>query len=252
MSKTYVVIRVGIGLFALIVWLLLFTTGLLIDSKPFRLALAPTPATTLAKADNSQSTRTEPNVADVEPSKLNGTRAFLAAMVCFTPTNLLFLTLFAGLLGGCSSNLVAARAEDSPTISIEPHRMSYLSENPWSAMMRSFVVYLCVIAGLYFAMDDPFKAPTAAQYMRLAGTLSILAFVVGYDPSRIIPLLDAVPRPRPTQTLTLRGNKEGIEVTAAQGQLIGAAAHDGVPTDDAPDASSKISGIGGVNRGKPK
>src|SRR5947207_9651446 len=111
-------------------------------------------------------------------------------------------------------------------------------------MMRSFVVYLCVIAGLYFAIDDPFKHTTAAQYVRLAGTLSILAFVVGYDPSRIDQWIRLVPNPHPTQVVTVRGSKEGVEMTAAQGVVARTAmdgqefAADGVQVDAHPSISN--------------
>jgi len=74
-----------------------------------------------------------------------------------------------------------------------------------------------VIAGLYFAMDDPFKDPTPSQYMRLAGTLSLLAFVVGYDPTRIEQWLRLVPNPPASRLVNVRENEQGVEVTSAQG-----------------------------------
>ena len=77
-----------------------------------------------------------------------------------------------------------------------------------TAVMRAFIVFLCVVAGLYIAMDDPFKDPTPAQYIRLAGTLSVLAFMVGYDSSRLEDWLALVPRP---------SAKNGSDLTARDG-----------------------------------
>lgn len=108
--------------------------------------------------------------------------AFIVAAVCFTPTNLALLALLSGFLGGCASKFLVEGMSAEKVSRINLERLHYLDESPWSAMIRSFIVYLCVIAGLYFAIDDPFKHSTPAQYTRLAGTISVLALVVGYDP----------------------------------------------------------------------
>jgi hypothetical protein len=226
MKRSVLYTRIAIGGFALFAWLLCFSTGLLIESTKYRRYFAP----------ETSATQLKPGEQPVPPAEQytgSAINAFIAATLSFTPTNLLFLTLLAGLLGGCSSNVVAERLDDEHSKQIDPRRLRYLEENPWSAMMRSFIVYLCVIAGLYFAIDDPFKNPTAAQYMRLAGTLSILAFVVGYDPSRIDQWIRLVPNPHPTQVVTVRGNKEGVEMTAAQGSVVAHAAVDN--EEPAPD-----------------
>jgi hypothetical protein len=209
MSRSLFVTRIAIGGIALFAWLLFFSTGLLIETAKYVRYLAPEFAAAQLKPGEKA-----PAAYDG-----NGFEAFTMATLCYTPTNLLFLTLLAGLLGGCSSNVVAERLSDEESKEVDPQRLRYLEESPWSAMMRSFVVYLCVIAGLYFAIDDPFKHTTAAQYVRLAGTLSILAFVVGYDPSRIDQWIRLVPNPHPTQVVTVRGSKEGVEMMAAQGPI---------------------------------
>ncbi len=51
------------------------------------------------------------------------------------------------------------------------------------------------MAGLYLAMDDPFKDSTSSQYIRLAGTISVMAFVVGYDASKLQDWLRVIPGP---------------------------------------------------------
>jgi hypothetical protein len=112
-------------------------------------------------------------------------RSFFVALLIHTPTNMALLTLFAGCLGGCVSNIKYSMMTQEERDKLTTHESSILCENPLSATLRGFVIYLCLIAGLYVAVDDPFKDSTPGQYARLAGTLSLLAFIVGFDPSRI-------------------------------------------------------------------
>jgi hypothetical protein len=48
-------------------------------------------------------------------------------------------------------------------------------------------------------MDDPFKTSTASQYCRLAGLISVVSLLVGYDPTRIRGWIGIVPGPRVAQ-----------------------------------------------------
>jgi hypothetical protein len=59
----------------------------------------------------------------------------------------------------------------------------YMRENPVSSMLRGFVVYIAFLAGVYVGTNAPFADPTQEQYARAAGTTSLLAFIVGYDPT---------------------------------------------------------------------
>ena len=156
----------------------------------------------------------------------NPTYAFFAAALWFTPTNLAFLALLAGLLGGCGSNILVDRLSSEEAEQIDPSRMKYLVEAPWAAMMRSFIVYLCVIAGLYFAIDDPFKNSTPAQYMRLAGTISVLALLVGYDPTRIRAWIGLVPSPHSQKETAVDSLKVDLKVEAKHGERVALPNHD--------------------------
>lgn len=187
--------RLSLGIVALMLWLAFFCGGLLIETVEYRVFLAPHSFPKHAEADKEAGIVATPYTGDP-------TYAFFAAALWFTPTNLAFLALLAGLLGGCASNILVDRLNPEQAERIEPARMRYLAETPWSAMMRSFLVFLCVIAGLYFAIDDPFKNSTPSQYMRLAGTISVLAFLVGYDPTRIRAWIGLVPSP-PSQKVTV-------------------------------------------------
>jgi hypothetical protein len=60
-------------------------------------------------------------------------------------------------------------------------------------MLRGFLVYLATIAGIYITTEDPFAAPTPAQYVRVVGLLSFLGFALGYDPTLVTNLLARLP-----------------------------------------------------------
>src|SRR5262245_2408684 len=128
--------RIGVGSAALVCWLAVFCGGLLIDTTQYRAHLAPRQFAKLAQDEAAA-------IPKYEGSSLT---AFLLSALWFTPTNLAFLALLSGLLGGCVSNILVADPVKSQRI--DPQRYSYLAEMPWSAMIRSFIVYLCVIAGL--------------------------------------------------------------------------------------------------------
>ena len=125
--------------------------------------------------------------------------AFFVAFFCYSPTNMAMLTLVAGFLGGCVSNAVVTTMEEEELKKVPERQLAFLCENPLAATMRGFVIYLCLVAGLYVAMDDPFKDSTPGQYARLAGSLSLVAFVVGYDPTRIEGWLRMAPGPQPSK-----------------------------------------------------
>lgn len=204
---------------ALVTWLVLYASGLLLETVEYRAVLAPRAMQKMLPPGDPLLREPPPTGASlpVPPTGASATAAkqtvlpnhfvsFLAAFFFFTPNNLVLLTLAAAFLGGCLSNVVAASLEDHERAKVPSRRLAFLSEHPLAAMMRGFVIYLCVVAGLYVALDDPFKDTTPGQYARLAGTLSLVAFVVGYDPSRIESWLRLVPSPSP------RGDNVEIEM----------------------------------------
>jgi len=74
------------------VWIGLFATGLLLDSKPYRLELlAPQPKVAIAGVLSDQGGSTPP-VFD--------RAAFLACVLLYTPLNVAWPTLLAGFVGG--------------------------------------------------------------------------------------------------------------------------------------------------------
>jgi hypothetical protein len=168
-----------LGLVSLLSWVVLFAIGILIDSSPFRTALGPPqPQLTLGN--------------------------LVGASLLYTPINIALLTICAGLLGGCTSLLSIdardvqdrlRRAHESgrqDLINRFEKRLKYLTESPLVSMFRGFLVYLGIVSGILLAISDPFETPSPGEYIRLAGLFSVIAFVMGYDPTRFEDLLDRI------------------------------------------------------------
>jgi hypothetical protein len=119
--------------------------------------------------------------------------SFLGSTMIYAPTNLAILAILSGLIGGCSSNLAYDSMHRSLP-NVDPRRLMFMRESPAAGMIRGFVVYLALIAGLFFAVEEPFKNVMPAQFTRLAGSVSLIAFAIGYDPSRLERILQLVPQ----------------------------------------------------------
>lgn len=163
----------AIGIASMLTWVGLFSAGLLIDSEPYRTALLKNDLTVIN---------------------------FLFAALLYTPTNVALLSMLAGLLGGCASLMYDQKelheqirnAEKDGKLEIAKRlsvRASYLSESPVSSMLRGFLVYLAIISGILLAISSPFEETSADQFIRLAGLFSVIAFVMGYDPTRFEDLI---------------------------------------------------------------
>lgn len=169
----------GLGVLGMMVWLSLFAAGLLLDSKPYR------------KAIEGALKANQPVSAE---------HVLLAALL-FTPTNVALLSVLAGFLGGCASvlndrNLLqhemqqAQAGGDAARASRLERRIRFMGESPIVSMMRGFVVYLAIISGIFLVISNPFENPTMDQFIRLAGLFSVVAFMMGYDPTRFEELLE--------------------------------------------------------------
>lgn len=157
-----------VAVLALLLWIVLFSAGLLIDSGPYRA-----------------------RILQGHFSPLD----FSAAILFYTPSNVALLSVVSGFLGGCASKLSelgdladkveqARRKDDQPAVRNLERRMKYLTESPATSMLRGFLVYIGVISGILLLISDPFKNPSAEQFIRTAGLISAIAFVMGYDPTR--------------------------------------------------------------------
>src|SRR6266403_175033 len=109
------------------------------------------------------------------------------------------ITCLAGLAGGISSRLTYGRFVEDPlgieaTEKLTVADVLVRTENPVASMLRSFIVYFIFVAGLALASpQNPFSEPSQDQYFRFAAMVSVLGFVVGYDPSVFNSLIRKLP-----------------------------------------------------------
>ncbi|MCP4260000.1 MAG: hypothetical protein GY774_21170 [Planctomycetes bacterium] len=138
---------------AMILWLSLFLVGTLVNSEPYR-----------------------KRFGDFEGGIAATIGTGLIVLFTYTLTNVAFLCILGGVLGvlGTKAILVSdAQAGQEPRDTTSPRN---------SAIIRGFVVYLTVIAGVLILGNDPAQT-TQLQYVRLAGLMSIAGFVVNYRPA---------------------------------------------------------------------
>ncbi len=156
--KTPEILVVVAGCIGITVWCSLFGMGLFIDSQPYRTALGK-------EADWN---------------------LFWTSLLTYTPTNIAALCVFAAFCGGCSKYLLSARKQiikngENEKTSLEKIIHFASPQNPFTAMLRGFVVYMGFLAGTYIGSSSPFANTTPEQYARAAGAVSLLSFVIGFD-----------------------------------------------------------------------
>jgi hypothetical protein len=216
-----------LGSLAVGLFVLLFSAGLFLDSQPYVQALKQMnflePSDTAAGAGAVERDEPPPvSAAGVSagaglPPIPASVRTFFYALVLYPPTNALLLTLVAGFLGGCTSNLAfenykaqlkakheeQARSGKTPEPQeLDVERAAVASESPFASMIRSLAVYMLFMAGMFITTADPFPAggePSvrAGQYVRFATTITVFAFAVGFDPKRLTDLISGVPGLKP-------------------------------------------------------
>ena len=140
----------------------------------------------------------------------------------FTPTNGAILASLAGVLGGIASKLAAANKFShaqpnlSDTESDDAQSYLYMTENPLVSMLRGFTTYLIFIAGSYlttFSTSGDVNHPeqviglTASAYFKFAVTVSLLAYLVGYDPSRMKSLINSFSLTKKDTNQTINGKR---------------------------------------------
>lgn len=166
----------AVGVF--IAWIALFAVGILVDTEPYRRVISPTAVTKLASAvPGAQDQEAAKVVAPAPPvaSRSGLMKSWVIVIFCFLPVNLVWLCATSSALGafGNRANLTNDRAG----------RQARDNNNPYiAAVLRGFFAYLFLISGLLLLDDAPFSNPAPAQYVRLAGFLSLLSFVISYQP----------------------------------------------------------------------
>lgn len=142
---------------------------------------------------------------------------YVLVILAYTPTNVALMAGQAGLLGGLTSNLAAKTYFQDVNIrqldrqSADFQRWVYMNESPIVSALRGFVVYLIFIVGANLSLtsednqqmltifnlaEKSTHAETApGLYYRFALTVSLLAFAVGFDPTRLGGWLSALSFP---------------------------------------------------------
>lgn len=137
---------------------------------------------------------------------------FLMVGLTYTPTNVAILSVLSGLMGGAASNVAASNVRkhlEEHNVQLEPDspdylRLLYMRENPLVSALRGFVVYLIFVVSTYISVTT--ESPTTIftlggegikdaplLYYKFSLTVSLIAFLIGYDPTRLNALVDAVP-----------------------------------------------------------
>jgi hypothetical protein len=176
------------GVLALACWMGFFATGLFVPAATYRLALW----------DHS-----------TELGWLTRTSYCAIAVCAYTVTNLLFLCCLASFLGcmTCRWGVRDGQLGGSGISIRVPAARMYLS-----AALRGFFLYVLVVSGLLVLTNEAAVIDTGfAQYIRLAGFTSGLAFVIGYDPNLISVLMSKVTdiANRPLQPREDAGGRSG-------------------------------------------
>lgn len=204
LSSISKIVKTTVGFLLFLIWLLLFIFGMSVKSSAYQTII-------------------------IQHQSLDFMNLLLYA-VTFTPTNTAALASLAGILGGFASNLAADNQyrQLRPTaLNLKPAELAsylYMTENPLVSMLRGFITYLIFIAGSYLtnfttSTDDSgnFIGLTASSYFKFAVSVSLLAYLAGYDPSRMKSMIDSVNFARkdkdvpPTQATTVT-HTESVQV----------------------------------------
>jgi hypothetical protein len=177
-------IQAFLAAFFLFSWLYLFAGGITMDTTKFRCVISPDGVKQLA-SEASPGQTVENKCKDNEVSipavaaNFAGTYrlvvSWLAILLFFLPLNLAMVSATAGALGAFG-NKAHLEPDDRPSESQDN------SSPLMSGLLRGLFVYLFFISGLLLFDDKPFSSPGPGQYIRLAGFVSLISFLVNYRP----------------------------------------------------------------------
>ncbi len=184
----------------LVMWLFLFGGGITMDTTKFRCAVSTGGASALAtealpgdeasksicqKAENASWVPIWSSSLSTEGARTYRLLvAWAGILFFFLPLNLAMVSAAAGALGsfGNKVNLEHDRTEPV-TEALQGQPRSVDVSNPiLSGLLRGLFVYLFFISGLLLFDDKPFSSPGPGQYIRLAGFISLISFLVNYRP----------------------------------------------------------------------
>jgi hypothetical protein len=179
-------IQALLAAFFLLSWLYLFAGGITMDTTKFRCVISPdgvrrlaeeaSPGQTVAdKCKDKDNAVVVPALAANFASTYVVAVSWLAILLFFLPLNLAMVSATAGALGAIG-NKAHLEPDDTPSESQDN------SSPLMSGLLRGLFVYLFFISGLLLFDDKPFSSPGPGQYIRLAGFVSLISFLVNYRP----------------------------------------------------------------------
>jgi hypothetical protein len=146
-------------------WMVLSLLGTLIDSSPFRAKF----------------------IAFEGGAKGIGWNGLMVLMT-YTLSNIAVLCMLASVLGA-----IAARARlGADTVQKEELDLDVTAPRS-SAVLRGFLVYLTLTSGVFVFGQSP-SSPTQTEYVKLAGVMSVVSFLVSYHPTLFGRILERVGR----------------------------------------------------------
>jgi|GEM_PF-1893895 len=163
--------EVVFGMLAIVFWLCFFTAGAFVGTEPYRKALMTPGAATMAVH----------------------LKAWFIVLTCYTFTNTAILSCAAGVIGKfCRRSLAyeVATLHHYPRASEPTIREVLVMYSV--AIARGWVIYLMLAAGLLILTSDKMANPEQGDYIRLAGTVSVIGFLAGYDADVFKRALDRV------------------------------------------------------------
>ena len=247
-------VQAVLAVFFLFSWLFLFAGGITLDTTKFRCVISPEGAMQLAAEGNPG--QSAANICNEQvvwvpawPAKFaNAYRlcvSWVAILLFFLPLNLAMVSSAAGTLGALGNR---ANLEDDQT----PAKSRDDSSPLMSGVLRGLFVYLFFISGLLLFDDKPFSTPGPGQYIRLAGFISLVSFLVNYRPNlfasisdwayerinsrRVLPAAEGSP-----DEITLKKTKKIDEETRITIPLAeGAANGDGEESASSPAVNARV------------
>lgn len=102
----------------------------------------------------------------------------LLVIICSTSTNPGILACIAALLGGLARWIHVDGSSPNAADGNGPLMRVFVAP-----MLRGFFMYLALLAGLLLLTTQAITNATQDQYVQLAGTVSVFAFMIGYDPN---------------------------------------------------------------------
>lgn len=221
-------------------WLLLFAGGIVLDTTQYRcaisgggtrsLAVEARPGDDEAKNICKQYESWVPvGYSSISGEKANAYRlvvAWFVVLLFFLPLNLAVVSAAAGALGaiGNKANLEAdltdAALQNSqiPTNPNLAHKQARDNSSPiMSGLLRGLFIYLFFISGLLLFDDKPFSSPGPGQYIRFAGFLSLISFLINYRPYLFSTISDwAFDRINAREVVPARANQQEIKEIALE------------------------------------